>query len=202
MARLTTNTINQSEPAGDSVLANNGTTQGARHDAERIKSAFPASPLWEDYNPVEAFENLVLAGGSIEDTLLSEQAAGYWGFDSLSRDYVAEGKPNGGAPNVATEVTQDSGFGVGNAYAPQIASVPGADHGQYKSVIPVDPVPVPESKPKPPFRGEGGFADPKGHSEAVRTHTHSLFDSSFEFPIRQAGVLGSNSGDFPNEDPT
>tara|TARA_A100001037_G_scaffold269042_1_gene262934 strand:+ start:889 stop:1497 length:609 start_codon:yes stop_codon:yes gene_type:complete len=202
MARLTTNTINQSEPAGDSVLANNGTTQGARHDAERIKSAFPASPLWEDYNPVEAFENLVLAGGSIEDTPLSEKAAGYWGFDSLSRDYVAEGKPNGGAPNVATEVTQDSADGVGNPYAPQVASVPGGVHGNYPLVTPVDPVPEPESKSKPPFRGEGGTADPKGHSTAVREHTHSLFDSGFESPIRQAGVLGSNSGPFPNEDPS
>ena len=78
MARMQTNTINQTEPQSDSILSNNGTSQGAKHDKERIAAAYPASPLLgtePEYNPVEAFENLVLAGDLTQPTALAAGAA-------------------------------------------------------------------------------------------------------------------------------
>ena len=206
MARKQKNTINQTEPQSDSILSNNGTSQGAKHDKERIAAAYPASPLLgtdPEYNPVEAFENLVLAGDLSQPTALAAGAAAYWGFDSLSREYVAEGKPNGGAPDVGAEVTQDSGLGVGGPFTPQVASVPGADFGLYPNVVPVDP--VAGKTTRAPMRGASADEpgnSPKNQSMKVRTHIKSLYDSTASGVTRQAGLLGSNSEPMPNEDPT
>lgn len=205
MARLQTNTINQTEPQSDSVISNNGTAQGAKQNKDRIAAAYPASPLLPisepAYNPVQAFEELVLEGDLSKETALATGAAAYWGFDVLSRDYVADGKPNGGAPDVGAEVTQESGYGVGGPFTPQVASVPGADYTEYANVIPVDPVDNKTSRA--PMRGMSSDAtanSPLNQSTKVREHAKSLFDSSTSGITRQTGLLGSNSEPMPHSD--
>ena len=205
MARLQTNTINQTEPQSDSVLSNNGTSQGAKQNKDRIAAAYPASPLLPisepAYNPVQAFEELVLEGDLTKATALAQGAAAYWGFDTLSRDYSADGKPGGGPPDVGAEVTQDSGYGVGGPFTPQVASVPGADYTQYANVVPVDP--VDNKTTRAPSRGmssDDPANSPLNQSVKVRTHAKSLFDSGASSVTRQTGLLGSNSEPFPNDD--
>ena len=207
MARLQTNTINQTEPQSDSILSVNGTTQGARHSKDRMAAAYPASPLLPisdpAYNPVQAFEELVLEGDLTKTTAKAVGAAGYWGFDTLSRDYSADGKPSGGPPDVGAEVTQDSGFGVGGPFTPQVASVPGADYTQYTNVTPVNP--VDNKSTRAPSRGmssDDPANSPLIQSVKVREHSKSLFDSSSSSVTRQTGLLGSNSETFPNDDST
>ena len=207
MARLQTNTINQTEPQSDSILSNNGTTQGARQNKDRIAAAYPASPLLPisdpSYNPVQAFDELVLEGDLTQAHAKATGAAGYWGFDILSRDYSADGKPLGGPPDVGAEVTQASGFGVGGPFTPQVASVPGADYTQYALVTPVNPV---EGKTnRAPGRGmsaDDTANSPLNQSVKVREHAKSLFDSSASSVTRQTGLLGSNSETYPNDDST
>jgi len=206
VARLQTNTINQTEPQSDSVLSNNETAQGAVHNKARIAAAYPASPLLgsePEYNPVQAFEELVLEGDITKGTALAAGAPSYWGFDTLSRDYVADGKPNGGAPDVGAEVTQDSGFGVGGPFTPQVASVPGGDYGQYPNVVPVDP--VANKTTRAPMRGPSSDEpgnSPLAQSEKTRAHTHTLFDSATSGVTRVQGLLGSNTEIMPHDDPT
>ncbi len=207
MARLQTNTINQTEPQSDSVLANNGTSQGAKQNKDRIAAAYPASPILPisdpAYNPVQAFEELVLEGDLTQPTALAAGAAAYWGFDTLSRDYSADGKPLGGPPDVGAEVTQDSGYGVGGPFTPQVASVPGADWTQYANVVPVDP--VANKTTRAPSRGmssDDPANSPLNQSVKVREHAKSLFDSSASSVTRQTGLLGSNSEPYPNDDST
>jgi len=205
MARLQTNTINQTEPQSDSILSSNGTTEGARHSKERMAAAYPASPLLPlsepAYNPVKAFEELVLEGDLTKTTAKAVGTAGYWGFDILSRDYSATGKPSGGPPDVGAEVTQDSAYGVGSPFTPQGASVPGGVYAQYANVTPVNTV---ENKStRAPFRGmssDDTANSPLNQSVKVREHAKSLFDSSASSVTRQTGLLGSNSETFPNDD--
>jgi hypothetical protein len=203
MARLQTNTINQSEVQADSILASNKTVDGAKQNRKRIAAAYPASPLLPisspKYNPVQAFEELVLEADLTKSTALATGAAAYWGFDTLSRDYVASGKPNSGAPDVGAEVTQASGYGVGGPFTPQAASVPGGDHTGYADVIPVDSTINKTSRA--PMRGmsaDDTANSPMNQSIKVRKYTHDMFDSSSSGVTRQAGVLGSNSEIMPH----
>ena len=196
MARLQTNTINQSEPSSDSTLA--GET-GARHNKERMVAAYPGSPLWEDrYSPVLAFEELVLEADLSKETALASGAPAYWGFDTISRGYGVNG-----APDVGAEVTQASGYGVGGPFTPQVASVPGADYTQYSNVTPVDP--VANKTTKAPFRGPSCDAEGNSvaqNSQKIREHTHSLFDSATSGITRMnSAMLGSNTDVMPHTDP-